>query len=629
MYFKVSMRNNPAAQTSCGYYRLVESYRNETGRVCHRTLLNVGFLEEVVKQHLPAIQTILTDKASGKQDLFPCDDPTVQAHVAKWWKELIDLKRVDVLDSNTAKKLVKIDSIKHKDVREVGAEWLAYQALEQLQIDRFLEKKGWSQESRQLALTQIASRAVYPASENKTSKWLKENSAQCEITGYPVAKMTKDKLYKGALDLYKVKDDLEAHLSKKTNELFDLQDKIVLYDLTNTYFEGRKDKSKLAQYGRSKEKRSDAKLAVLALVVNPEGFVKYSNTFEGNMADSKSLEKIIDNLRRQTSYSAERALIVIDAGIATEENLKLIVEKGYDYLCVARSKPKDYKVIEGQTADISVSNNGYKLSLQRVESSTHQDYYLRVNSPAKRIKEQCMKTAFESRFEEELTKIEASLHKKQGTKLQDKVHERIGRAKQKYPSIAGSYTIDIGLDIEGKNATSLNWSKDQKKETRKQQALGEYFLRSNIEIDSIQKVWDYYNTIREIEAAFRCLKTELDLRPVYHKTDEATMAHLHLALLAYWIVNTVRYQLKANGIRHSWTEIVRIANSQKMITTSGLNIKDETVSIRKCSEPDAKLAELYSKLNYKSRPFAKRKSVVHKTKLEKSDTPILQESPPT
>jgi hypothetical protein len=102
-------------------------------------------------------------------------------------------------------------------------------------------------------LTQIVSRAVYPFSENRTTRWIKENSAICEITGYPIEKITKDKLYKSALDLYKIKDSLEKHLSQKTNELFDLQDKIYLYDLTNTYFEGRKVKSEIAKFGRSKD----------------------------------------------------------------------------------------------------------------------------------------------------------------------------------------------------------------------------------------------------------------------------------------------------------------------------------------------------------------------------------------
>ena len=180
----------------------------------------------------------------------------------------------------------------HKDVRELGSEWMCYQALEQLKIRELLVNKKWDEEEIQLALTQIISRAVFPFSEHRTTRWIKENSAICEITGYNIENITKDKLYKSALDLYEIKDSLELHLSSRTNELFDLEDKIILYDLTNTYFEGSKRNSKMAKFGRSKEKRSDAKLIVLGLVVNVEGFVKYSQIFEGNKSDSKSLPEI-------------------------------------------------------------------------------------------------------------------------------------------------------------------------------------------------------------------------------------------------------------------------------------------------------------------------------------------------
>jgi hypothetical protein len=112
---------------------------------------------------------------------------------------------------------------------------MCFQALEQLELKEKLENLVWSQEDIQLALTQII-RAVYPFSENKTSRWIKENSAVCEVTGYPIEKITKDILYGSVLKLYSIKDSLEKYLSTKTNELFDLQDKIYLYDLTNTYF---------------------------------------------------------------------------------------------------------------------------------------------------------------------------------------------------------------------------------------------------------------------------------------------------------------------------------------------------------------------------------------------------------
>lgn len=169
----------------------------------------------------------------------------------------------------------------------------------------------------------------------KTARWIKGNSVVCELTGYEKEKLTKDKLYKSALVLYGIKDTLEKHLSKCTNDLFDLEDKIVLYYLTNTYFEGEKRNSNLAKFGHSKEKRKGAKLVVLALVVNIEGLIKYSSILEGNVADNKTLPAMIEKLLRHTCRN--NAVLVHDAGIATEENLEMIATKGYKYFCVSRS----------------------------------------------------------------------------------------------------------------------------------------------------------------------------------------------------------------------------------------------------------------------------------------------------
>ena len=129
-------------------------------------------------------------------------------------------------------------------------------------------------------------------------------------------------------------------------------------------------------------------------------------------------------------------------------------------------------------------------------------------------------------------------------------------------------------------------------------------------------MWQFYNTIREIEATFRVLKTDLDLRPIYHQKDESTMAHLHLGLLAYWLVNTVRYQLKKKGIHSGWREVIRTMNTQKAVTTLAQNIYDEVIMIRRCSEPNKHVRNLYDALKYKYAPFVKRKSVVHKSELD-------------
>jgi Transposase DDE domain len=623
MYFKFSLRHNPATDQPACYYRLVESYRNEYNRVCHRTLLNIGFVDLEVET-LNKIRRILQERFDRKAPLFEETDELALKWADYYWDKLVKTNKVDISDAvfEKSKRMVDIDSLKHKNAREVGAEWMCYQALNQLTFKDKLESLGWEEENIQLALTQIVSRAVYPFSENRTTRWIKENAAICEITGYPIEKITKDKLYKSALDLYKIKDSLEKHLSQKTNELFDLHDRIYLYDLTNTYFEGRKVKSEIAKFGRSKEKRSDCKLVVLALVVNVEGFIKYSNIFEGNISDSQSLPKIIDNLRTQTS-TEKRAVVVIDAGIATDDNLELIKAKGYDYVCVSRSKIKDYSIDPQGKIKHLITKYNHFITLQKVQKQADTDYILKVKSTGKALKERSMKNKFDQRFMAEIDKIKVSLSKKHGVKKTDKVNQRIGRAVEKYPSAAKFYNINVVA--ENDQASQIICQKKKTSEIDDQE-LGCYFIKTNLQTENESSLWTIYNAIREIESTFRCLKTDLDLRPIYHKNDDATMAHLHLGILAYWLVNTVRFQLKQQKINHNWQEIVRITNTQKVITTSGQNKHDEIIYVRRCTEPNEKVKQIYSALKYKNYPFVKRKSVVHKSELKKFETQCLWET---
>lgn len=181
------------------------------------------------------------------------------------------------------------------------------------------------------------------------------------------------------------------------------------------------------------------------------------------------------------------------------------------------------------------------------------------------------------------------------------------------------WTYEGLTSLEATNAKFLFGKKANQRFLEKD-PMAATFWQSNLPIGEEKYLWEVYNTIREIESSFRTLKTDLDLRPIYHKNDDATMAHLHLGVLAYWIVNTIRYQLKGQNIKDSWTEILRKAHTQKVITTSGTNIADKVISIRRCSEPNQALKELYQTLGYKDRPFTKRKSVVHKPKSQKKNT---------
>jgi transposase len=615
MYFKSFCRKNPLTGLIDGYYRLVESYRNIEGRICHRVMLNIGFLSDLKVEQLNAIQRRLTNRVKGTPDLFPDPDPVVNQYADLYWRRLVAEKRIDLSQDNpkNARNLVDVETIQHKQVREMGGEWLGYQCLRQLGIEAFLQSLGWPQDQIQLALTQIICRAFYPASELKTARIIHENSAICTLTGYPLEQLTKDKLYGSALRLYSIKESLEKHLSTKTNELFDLKDKIVLYDLTNTYFEGTKAGSALAKFGRSKEKRRDAKLVVLALVTNQEGFLKYSRILEGNVCEPKTLLEMVESLRQQTAQTTQRATVVLDAGVATEENLRMLEEKGYDYVCVSRRKAHPESDPGIETVQSHLSRQGTELTLKRVKDKGSKDYFLKVHSNAKKATEEGMKNLFEQRFEEELTKIAQSLAKKHGVKQADKVHQRIGRAKQKYPSVSSWYKIETKAGKDGL-LLEMTWEKQDEK---KKSELGHYFLRTNLTMDNEANLWDIYNTIREIESTFRCLKTDLDLRPIYHKNDDSTKSHLHLALLAYWLANTIRYQLKAKGIHHSWTEITRIASTQKLVNTQAKNALDQTVYVKACSVPEPKLKVLIDALGYKHIPFKPQKSVGHSPPQEK------------
>lgn len=628
VYFKCSIRRHPQSGSITGYYRLVESYRNADDRICHRTILNVGFMEDTIVEQRNKIQKHLTERYEHKQVLFEETDPVVKKYVDELWQRIIDTKRIDIIPFDQKVRMVDIDTINHRDVREIGAEWIGYHTWDKLQFTPLLLSKGWTEEQIQLAATQVISRAVYPASELKMARWIRENSAVCELTGYDMEQVTKDKLYQSALSLYTLKDELEKHLSTRTNDLFDIEDKIILYDLTNTYFEGEKRKSKLAKFGKSKEKRSDAKLVVLALVVNMEGFIKYSSIHEGNIADCNTLSTMTDKLAWHTCKQ-KKAVIVLDAGIATEENLELITAKGYKYLCVSRSRLKQYEAVQDRFTVLMETKSKKNIRLRAVTTEKNTDYYLEVKSDAKEMKEAGMKNQFEHRFEEALQRIHKGIHSKGGVKNADKVHQRIGRAKERYPSVQQYYIIDVTADEKTKVVTEITWKKDETKHGDKSESLGIYFLRTNLNVADEVMVWNIYNTIREIENTFRILKTDLYLRPIYHKNDDATMAHLHLGIVAYWLVNTVRHQLKSKNINSCWTEIVRIANTQKVITTTGTNTLDHIVSTRKCSEPNENLKAIYDTLKTNYRPFRKRKSVVHKTTLKKIETPQIRLLQPT
>lgn len=619
MYFISQARHNPKTGQDDRYYRLKESYRDVLGKVHSYILLNVGFIEGLQNYEIGQVAKGLTymsehlnnETLLGKR--MALYSSNVQEHIHKYWKLIVDAGKLDVakksLDEakSKARNFVDLDTVEHTDARDIGAENLCLQALKQLKFDTFLQDQGWNEQKIETTLAHLIVRTIYSPSEHKTLSIMDENSAVCELVAKSPNAITPSKraIYDVAPELYKLKDQLERHLCQTTDDLFNLTNRIMIFDLTNFFFEGRKDGSEKAQFGRSKEKRTDCKLVVLALCINAEGFIRYSSILEGNTADPMSLPDMIENLIVKNPVSSnpdEKVLVVLDAGISTEENLQLIKNKGYNYLCVSRTRLKDYELSPDKQTVTVHDCKRREIKLREVQRDDDGDYYLEINSPTKTLKESSMNEQFRIRFEGELQKSRDSLSKKGGKKNYERVIERVGRAIAKYPSIARHYEITYVRDeVKTANMADIKWRVMDADKLHKTNGL--YFLRTNVKTLDEKTTWDYYNLIREIESTNRQLKTDLQLRPIYHQRDENSDAHLFFGLLAYWVVNTIRFQLKRQGINHYWSEIVRIMSTQKAVTMEATNALGERVKMRICSRPTENALTLYKSLGYSNMPF--------------------------
>ena len=614
MFLKAADKKDKITGKTYRYYKLCESYRIGT-KTRHRTIHVLGKLEELENENE---RKILADRIeqllTGGREIFPVEIPRhveklannlyarirqrglqkdihVHAHLEKGEQASQDLQKVD------------LSTIELEDVREIGTEWLCKQALEELHLEGFLMGQGFDKAQTDTALMHIISRAAYPASEHRTALWINENSSVTELFHVPPESINRFHLYKTSKLLYRHKDEIENYLSLRTNEIFDLQDRIILYDLTNTYFEGRKEGSLIARFGRSKEKRSDAKIVALALVVNVEGFVKYSHIYEGNIADCKTLGETLSALSQRTSDTSRKALVVIDAGIATEDNLETIRGLGHDYVCVSRAKLKDYEVPE-DLVHIE-DNRRHSIHIKWVSNEQSPDSFLYVHSEMKEAKETSMNDHFCQRYEEELRGLSQQLQKSTGKKNHYyTVIERLGRIKERYPAAVKHYKVDI--KVKDGRIKDVIW---QKKQLPGPSNEGVYFIRTSLPQVEEKMVWDIYNTIRGVESTFRVLKTDLHLRPVFHRKDDHMMAHLNLGILAYMVVHTIRFRLSQHGIHHDWQNIRRIMNTQKAGTISVNDGQGKKIHIRVCSKPTTGVKEIYEAMGYKPMPFHRRKFV--------------------
>lgn len=615
MFIRQVKKSNTKKGKTFFQYQLVQASRIE-GKVQQRNILYLGSEPLLADAgHRKDLLEMLQAMIFGQPMLFASNYPKEIIELAAQYHSKFLIKYADVeltslisippQEKEAQTEAIALDSIEIQDSRTFGGEYLCSQVMEVLELGTCFEALGFSKNENRLAHVGIIGRALFSASEHKTSHYLKDNSGLCDLHQVVASDISHRNLYSIADKLYEHKDKIDQFLYNRIVNLFEIEDSLVIYDLSNTHFESRKASSKKAQYGRNKQKRNDCKQVVFTGVINEQGFIRYSRVYDGNTADIVTLRDMIEDLKKHSGQATDKT-VVMDAGFASEGNLEYLSAENIKYVCVSRKRIKDYQPGEGANTHVLKDGRGNQIKLSVFSPEGYTDTWMYVKSEQKRVKEQSMVDKLSQRFEQELEGLAQGMDKKGTTKKTEKVWERIGRLKQKHHLVSGNYTLETQT-CEGL-VTKIIWEK--KGPTANGHGYGVYFIRTNYKEPQEARLWQIYNTIREVEATFRCLKSDLQIRPVHHQKDERIESHIYLTILAYQLVNTVRYMLKKKGINHDWQNIVRIMNTQT-IQSLILPTKTKTISLTKPSRPIKEAMEIYQATKTKSMIPAKKKYVVY------------------
>lgn len=331
-------------------------------------------------------------------------------------------------------------------------------------------------------------------------------------------------------------------------------------------------------------------------MLDSSGFIRKSEIFEGNIGEASTFKGMIDKLaikkkKDHNILTTSKSLVVMDAGISSQENIDYLVANEYEYIVVSKKKKKEFD--EDNAVGVKLNNNNDVLvKAVKVINEETKEVELFVHSQAKEAKEKAMQDRVQKIFLEKLQYLKEGLILPRRTKEYDKVLEAIGRLKQKYSFVAQYYTITVKKDDNGTNASDIVWS--EKKSLENKSALhGVYCLRSNCSSLDEKTMWKTYTTLTDLEAVFRSLKSELGLRPIFHQKQSRVDAHLFITLLAYSVVHSIRYKLKKNGVHLSWNSIRNILSSIHRVTTSMECRDGRILYIPQSEELDDRQVEIY------------------------------------
>ena len=584
-------------------HQLIESIRTPKGPR-QRLILNLGIIE-LPKEQWKDLANAIEARVHGYKTIFKESDEI--SKLAEHFASLIQknkLKKAEAEErENKAEikcpvyKTIDVTTVSSSDSKTIGAEHAVLSMIEEYGLDKILKGLNFSEKEINYAKMLIVGRLVHPGSERKTVTWLKERSGLSELLKTDI-KIYDNALHRVSKLLVKHHKEIERKLSVRAKSIFSLEETIILYDLTNTYFEGSKRESSIAKRSKSKDKRNDSPLVTLALTVDGDGFPKHSEVFKGNIGEPGTLEGILEKLEKNKEFFGLSKTIVIDAGIATEDNLKLIKEKGFKYIAVSRKRSYEEDFWEGsKEEELELSNKENKLKLKLVKKED--EVWVHCSSKFKEAKERAIIEQKFLRFEKELKKLQENLSKKGTRKSYSYILEKIGRLKERY-GVGSMYNIKVEKRRE--KVTSLKF-KHNPKGKAKEKDIGSYVLRTNRVDLSEKEISKLHRSLSIVENSFRAMKSHLGLRPIYHQSDTMTEGHLFISVLGYHIVAGILRKLKIAGINNNWSTVRDILSSHVRVTTSFKTKEQAVINVRNSTVPTIKQKEIYKALKIKSQPL--------------------------
>ena len=505
------------------YFSVVESRRLSSGQVAQRTVLYLGEInDQQQRAWRKSIEVFDEERQESRQiSLFP-DDRALPK---------------DALDSLQ----VRLSGLELRRPRQFGSCWLASEVWRELGLDEFWETRLDSGRERvswvKVLQLSVVNRLIEPGSEFRLHREWFLSSAMDELlnVGFEVAE--KDRLYRCLDRLLAHKTELFVWLRQKWADLFQAEFEVLLYDLTSTYFEGEMELNPKARRGYSRDGRPDCLQVVIGLVITTDGFPVAYEVMNGNTADSTTLRGFLERI--ETTYGKARRVWVMDRGIPTEAVLAEMRDperQTYYLVGTPKSKIAQYE------------RKWLELPWQQVRDSVEvklfeQDgeLYVLAKSEGRRAKEIAIRRKRLVRLLRKLRAMRRSLP------ARDQLLMRIGAAKTEAGRAFGFVTIELPKKEEAVNRSTFRFRVAKEKLRQAELRDGHYLLRSNLVGENPAVLWSRYIQLTQIEAAFRGLKSELRIRPIFHQLEHRVDAHILIAFLAYCLQVTLKKHCEAHA----------------------------------------------------------------------------------